>query len=131
MRAKTLGRSERRSHIERRSAGRLGQRAERAGCCAAATEVRTPPRAIRFAYLCRQFLLMKVVDRQGENERTYEQRDHSGQPQSFGIWLHCEALFLRRLRHKDRSIVAKFGHRFWNERNFAMETLDCRQGAET
>lgn len=121
----------RRSHIERRSAGRLGQLAQRAGLRAATAEGGAPPRTLRLAYARGQLLLVKVVDRQGDNESTHKQRDHGRQPQGFGLWLHREALFFPRLRHKEFPIVAKFGHWFWNERMFAIETLDCRQGAET
>ena len=131
MRSDRSRRSKRRSHIERRSARRLGQLAERMGLGATATESGTPPRAIRLANARRHFLLMKIVDRQRDNQGTNKQRDHGRQPQGFGLWLHREALFFPRLRHKEFPNVAKFGHRMRNERLIATETLDCRQGTET
>ena len=120
----------RRSHIERRAAGRLGQFAKRVGLRAASAERGAPPRALGLAYARGHFLLMKIVDRQGDNECTYEQRDHGRQPQGFGFWTHRDGLFFPRLRHKEFPNVAKIGHWFGNERMFATETHDCRQGTE-
>lgn len=114
-----------------RPAGRLGKFAKRTGLNVASTKVSAPPAAIDLADTSGHLLLLKIVDRQRDNEHADKQRDHGRQPQGFGFWLHRNALLFPRRSHKERQIVAKLGHPFRIEQIIASETLDCRQGPET